>query len=377
MIALRARSIADKLLPHLTEIPDIVKGSYFNSLDGLRAVSILMVITGHLNRSWGIKWIDQLLAGGNLGVCIFFVISGFLITTLLLKEKVKSGTISLKQFYIRRTFRIFPVAYLYLLVLIPLNYWMGLNTTLIEFITAFLFVKNLPFPGYLYGYTTHYWSLAVEEQFYLIFPVIIKWSVRRYTLILLSLIVFMIAYRFVTSRVVLFTYQEWVSSFLTRGLEGILVGSLFSVLMFQNRIPFVFFKKWNFWLNMLCILAIVCVYNNLFNTLVFHLIPSFLTDTILYVVIAVLILINLPSSDGLFFKILNNKIMIYIGVMSFSLYIWQQIFIVNDHWLPGSPDIRWYSIPLNVTLLFVVAYLSYKYYEQPLRNWRRKIEKGT
>src|SRR5205807_9098473 len=85
------------------------------SLDGLRAVSILLVLLGHAAMSDGAPHILSPLSHiGNIGVRFFFVISGFLITTLLLKEQAKTGTISLKQFYLRRTLRIFPAAYFFI-----------------------------------------------------------------------------------------------------------------------------------------------------------------------------------------------------------------------------------------------------------------------
>src|SRR4051812_3227202 len=96
--------------------PPVLQNSYYPSLDGLRGIAILLVVVSHFNLI-SIPYYDVIF-NGKLGVLIFFVLSGFLITTLCIKEKVATKTISLKNFYIRRALRIFPVAYLFLLVLL-------------------------------------------------------------------------------------------------------------------------------------------------------------------------------------------------------------------------------------------------------------------
>lgn len=152
----------------------MLKG-YIPSLDGFRAISILLVIFGHLI-------INQLLPAplysilkevsfGELGVRIFFVISGFLITYLLLKERSKNGGVNLKAFYIRRLLRIFPVFYFYLGIVAILNFSLGFQVPSLYFLSAALYIQNFSPWGssWLIG---HSWSLAVEEQFYLLWPAI-------------------------------------------------------------------------------------------------------------------------------------------------------------------------------------------------------------
>src|SRR6202000_1097985 len=123
----------------------------------------------------------------DTGVHIFFVLSGFLIITLLLKEKWRTGGISLKRFYIRRALRILPVAWLFLLVLIALNSWYGLKIPVINFVASFLFFKNLPLPNE--PYTAHFLTLAVEEQFYLVFPLLLIFSTNGYLITALSIVI--------------------------------------------------------------------------------------------------------------------------------------------------------------------------------------------
>ena len=134
------------------------------SLDGLRAISITLVILSHL-----VKWkhisLEVLGSYGALGVHVFFVLSGYLITNLLLHEYERSSTISLRDFYIRRAYRIFPAAFVFLVVVIIL-YWQQIRWY--HAAAALLYVANMDMARpWIFG---HLWSLSIEEQFYLLWP---------------------------------------------------------------------------------------------------------------------------------------------------------------------------------------------------------------
>ena len=146
------------------------------SLDGARAIAVTLVFTWHLliHADLPLIWrVDY----GNLGVRIFFVISGFLITSLLLAERERTEKISLGDFYLRRIFRIFPAYYVFLLVMaavIPTG-WFILHK--IDFLPSLAFFADYQTPHDALGHT---WSLAVEEQFYLLWPgVIVLLGLRR------------------------------------------------------------------------------------------------------------------------------------------------------------------------------------------------------
>src|ERR1700722_8365542 len=170
-------------------------GGRIASLDGLRAISIALVVGYHaINAATQVKshrdyvgpW--EHLFNGGLGVSIFFVISGFLITHLLLREMKKSGTISLKDFYIRRTFRIWPAFFFYLGIIVLL-YWMHLiGIARRGVVAAGAFVYNyVPHVGN--PLVAHSWSLSVEEQFYLFWPVVLlALGSRRATVIALIIV---------------------------------------------------------------------------------------------------------------------------------------------------------------------------------------------
>ena len=149
------------------------------SLDGLRAISIMLVIASHthwalpgaLSRSAWVNWHHY----GVLGVSVFFVISGYLITKLLLKELDTTGSIRLKHFYVRRAFRIFPAFYVYL-AFVGVLWSMGFEQqTLGSYIAAFTYTWN--YYPHAAGWTLgHVWSLCIEEQFYLCWPLLLLWT---------------------------------------------------------------------------------------------------------------------------------------------------------------------------------------------------------
>jgi peptidoglycan/LPS O-acetylase OafA/YrhL len=156
------------------------------SLDGLRAISISLVVLGHMADRHYIPG-DFLSLYANTGVHIFFVISGYLITQILLREQEQLGTISLRKLYIRKAFRIFPAALVFLAI-ITVIFWHQLHWYQIA--TALLYLGNFGFtqPWFF----QHFWSLSVEEQFYLLWPGILK-RFQVHALMILSLVVLLTA----------------------------------------------------------------------------------------------------------------------------------------------------------------------------------------
>ncbi len=147
-------------------------------LDGIRAFAICLVLLSHsviFGQFSSLRLVG--LGGGYVGVAVFFVMSGYLITTLLLKEEDRTGGISLRAFYLRRALRLFPALWLYLLVVgafclagqLPNHPWHS-------FVASLLYVRNFIGRG---NETDHLWSLSIEEQFYLLWPVILVYLARR------------------------------------------------------------------------------------------------------------------------------------------------------------------------------------------------------
>src|SRR5579862_7766942 len=143
------------------------------SLDGLRAVAVVIVCISHL-----IGGPAALLDLGTVGVRVFFVLSGFLITTLLLSEYDRSGTINLPRFYFRRALRIFPASYTYLAIIALAGSLGVIALRRNDLLYGLTYTVNYFMPASS-AFVQHAWSLAVEEQFYLLWPVLLVLAGRR------------------------------------------------------------------------------------------------------------------------------------------------------------------------------------------------------
>jgi len=355
----------EKLFADITSVPEVLQQSYFPGLDGLRAISIIIVLLGHsLIGTW---WVDYF--PGSIGVDIFFVISGFLITTLLIKEKLKEGKISLSKFYIRRFLRIFPVAYLYLLCLIILNYIFNLHTTLKMFLTAGLYIGNFPVQYGSNWQTAHFWSLAVEEQFYLLFPFILVRSINKYLFIVILILILLpfivIAGRFSEQLYGNHIFHKIMLSFtylLGYGTSSILIGSATSILIFKRIITFNDHRPY-FLSFIIFIIAIALHITGILNwNLIIYIFPF---------LISYVIVLNLKNKN-FFLWILNQPVFIYIGILSYSIYIWQQLFSYNQPWkgLFKYSD----SLLLNYIFLFFIAYLSYNFFESKFLKLKKHFK---
>ncbi len=177
---------------------------YLPTLDGWRAVAILAVIFHHAALfEWGPLSTRGLYEFGDTGVQVFFAISGILICTRLLEEEVKTGSLHLKGFYLRRILRIQPAALLFLLVALLLKFLAIAPLTWGEFFASLVSVRN-----YLHPWTTlpadwvtrHFWSLSVEEHFYLVLPVFLLLVRRRRATLLLGTAFFFLAWGAVAAR---------------------------------------------------------------------------------------------------------------------------------------------------------------------------------
>jgi peptidoglycan/LPS O-acetylase OafA/YrhL len=155
---------------------DASKGNRIPELDGLRAIAVLFVVIYHIMHfaatlPEGPPSVARLVQTlGFAGVSVFFVISGYIITSLLLREKLVSGRVSLSGFYLRRAFRILPPFALYICVIIALRFWDVVAVSPRSVFWSVLFLQNGHFGEANSWLVSHTWSLSVEEQYYVIFP---------------------------------------------------------------------------------------------------------------------------------------------------------------------------------------------------------------
>jgi peptidoglycan/LPS O-acetylase OafA/YrhL len=338
------------------ETPDIIKSSYYSSIDGFRAIAILIVVFGHATNMFS----------GHLGVSFFFVISGFLITTLLLKEYKKNGIIDLKKFYIRRAFRILPLAYLYLTVLFVLSFIFSFSVPLESYLSCLFFIRNtsILIDTGVEGWTGHFWSLSVEEQFYIFIPALLILTIRRLDIFLYILILlFCWAHvsNFIYSKNLLSWEYSQIVSELFRNISGIVIGSGAAVLTYTGILKTSILGKYSTFLS----IVLFCL-ATLIQAKFIPLIPMSISE----ILMAIILVGNLNSKDSILFRFLNHWIIVKIGVLSYSLYIWQQLFTVTIPWkgLFMYSD----SIILNLIGLFIVSYLSYFYYEKKFLKLKLK-----
>jgi peptidoglycan/LPS O-acetylase OafA/YrhL len=315
------------------------------SLDGLRAISISMVVMGHwtsLHYGWEVGG-----AFANLGVRIFFIISGYLITTLLLKEWARSSTIRLREFYVRRAYRILPAAIAFML---PVFVIYGRQTRWYHMAAAALYVTNFDYahPWFL----GHLWSLSVEEQFYFLWPGVLKKWYRHRTTILAGVVLFAPIYRVGCA---LLKFHGRADETFPAVADILAVGCLLAI--FAARLPRI---KQGWALAMVAPVALVPVYVAAVH---FRTTPLLLLVLwpLLHVSIAGLVLHAVQTP----YWILNVKPVVWLGKISYSLYLWQQLFAYG----PQHKDWYWLFVAVGV------ASLSYYLVEQPMLRLREKREK--
>jgi peptidoglycan/LPS O-acetylase OafA/YrhL len=338
--------------------------AYRPDIDGLRALAVSAVIAYH----FGIGEVS----GGFLGVDVFFVISGYLISSIILRE-MQQGVFSFKQFYLRRVRRIFPALFSMMLVTWPLAYRWLLPEQFEEFsnslIYVSLFVSNLFFAGKTGYFDTaietkpliHTWSLAVEEQYYLLFPVVLLLLARRSqsVLVYLSLIAIVFSFGLAVWQPLGKTFAFF--SVLTRIWE-FFFGFLASLIVLRGK------STQSVWLAyvglMLIVLAFVLADESFIH-------PGWIT---LAPVVGCWLLIINPAVGSLVYRLLCCKPVRLIGLMSYSLYLWHQPLLVFYRYQQTGDTPYWHLLLLLTVLLFI-AWLSWRYIESPFRD-RRRVSDG-
>ncbi len=355
-------------------MPEPVEGSksYIPALDGIRAVAVLAVILYHLGYGWA--------QGGLLGVNVFFVLSGYLITDLLLGEYRKNGFVRLRTFWLRRARRLLPALFLMLFIILG---WCAIfnNSQLPQ-------VKNDLFPAIFYysnwwfifehvsyfaqfGPPTplgHLWSLAIEEQFYLIWPLIIilimKISGSKKVLGFVTTIGIAAS---VSEMAVL--YQPYADP--TRLYDGtdtrafaLLIGALLAIYRPRDK-KVVLSENVTGLANLIGGLAVVGLLamfwqTNEYSQFLYRggmLLSSLLTAVIIAIAV-------LPTTA--IAKLLSTPVLKWIGQRSYGIYIWHYPIIVLTTPYNAPPDLA--RSVLQVAASFTCAGLSWKYLEQPIRH---------
>lgn len=328
------------------------------ALDGMRAVSVLLVILGHL----GVPF-----APAGHGVMTFFVISGFLITWLLLREYEARGDVSLRQFYIRRALRLFPAFYSFAVVFAVIYWFVRGPIPWASYISTLFYVSNYYFaivqPAD--GVMEHTWSLAVEEQFYLLWPMLflgLASNLRRLTLVLGGLIVAGCVHRFVLT-FVFHASQTWLFCAFDTRADQLAVGCLMAILLkrFRSRGPLV---------DALCAypvlplvtlaLIIASIGAGLRWGEPYQFTAGFTIEPIL---IAVFLLQLIAFAERGLWRWTSWKPLEYIGKVSYGTYLYHWLVVAGIAKLMPHTSF-WWKVPLAVGGSVLLATISYRLIER-------------
>lgn len=346
---------------------------YYKGLNGIRAIAALSVIVSHLfevmkevNPAFAFSSMDM----ANFGVTMFFALSGFLITSLLLLEQQQTGAVHIKAFYVRRILRIWPIYYLYIalcVISIPLLTGTSILQPSLGYYLAF--GANIPFilGGGLTG-ISHMWSIGVEEQFYAFWP----WLFRKVNNIATKLwiVVIVLILLRVIGYVLLKQFDfPWVYRvvhvvrFDCMGIGGI------AALLYHQKSK---------WVQVLAsvpaqlvsgtVLVLIALGKFRMWMLIEHQLVALLTVCI--------ILANIVHTKPLLQ--LENPVFNVLGKISYGLYVYHPlIIIVTVAMLKGTSlsvaAMSWLLFAIALTASIVLSYLSYEYFEKPFLKWKTKF----
>jgi peptidoglycan/LPS O-acetylase OafA/YrhL len=328
-------------------------------LDGLRAISILIVLCAHSAGTRNVPSWLHVSVFGDLGVRTFFVISGFLITTLLLAEYGKRGRISLGDFYIRRVYRIFPAFYVYLAILLIITAlgWIELPAHDVAFAATY----TMNFHAERTWWLGHLWSLAVEEQFYLLWPFAL--SVLRPQRALWLAVGAIIAAPIL--RVTAFKLWPQIGPLTDQAFPFVFDSLATGCVLALARDRLESSPTYLMWIDSRAFwaLPLACVYALSVNRTGFNLAFG-VTLGNLGIAMAIHRCVRHPTFPvG---RVLEWRPLVFIGALSYSLYLWQQPF-VNRH-----ADSIINAFPFHLVFALAAALLSYYLVEQPMLALRAR-----
>lgn len=357
------------------------KAKYLPSIDSLRALAVLAVIIYHIDVNY--------LPGGFLGVDLFFVLSGYLISSLIIKEYKKMGTLNLYNFYMRRARRLLPAVYFMItvcLVFMVLFNGVLLRKSHLDAVFGYIYSSNWWYIFHKLNYFDsfgaqspfkHLWSLAIEEQFYMFFPLIFLIFNRRKKeegkgpalnknflyivlgLILISLITHILLFDINNINRIYFGTD-------TRAFS-LLVGVVGALLYPMDKLSNPTNSKENLAYSVVSIISIsilitIMFYTTEYNTWLYR--GGFL----LVAVLGLIIIISSGKQHTFISKALSFKPIVFIGKISYSLYLWHFPIIVLTTPVSeiGNPNL--FYVTLRIILTFIVATLSYLVVETPIRK---------
>lgn len=353
---------------------EVEKTVYLPGLNGLRAIAALSVLFAHISQEgiadFGLMNLSNFPMAGY-GVTLFFVISGFLISFLLIKEIEKTKTIDIKKFYLRRILRIWPIYYLFIAICFFALYYLDQTKLIVvpEIWYYIFFSANIPFvfqQGILI--LVHYWSIGVEEQFYLFWPWLVRLSKKN--ILKLSVVFF----------VLLFSAKlfSWVIWGVHSDIYRFLMVTRFHCMMLGAIGAFVFMNNYKIIIGILTNKLIQVFSWLLFLVMGFGLIhiPAVIGQELVAFISLSMILSQVSNKNHIFS--LENKYFDFIGKISYGIYVIHPLIILLLSRLLKDVEVAlWLKYPIVygsvISLTIILAWVSYSYYEKPFLKLKTRF----
>lgn len=359
------------------------KRVFFPNLDGLRFIAALMVIVTHIEQMKMFKkmaYYKYPMHTGTLGVTIFFVLSGFLITYLLLSEERTFKTIQVRKFYMRRMLRIWPLYYLIVLVAFFLLPYLpifsipdyGIEVIYqyfsLKFLLFILFLPNLSLSMFGFvPFVSQTWSVGTEEQFYLFWPWVFK-IVKKYRVMVLFMLIIVYHLFMYLLDLGYFNFlpnKKFVKMLIEAfNFDYMAIGGIFSIWLFdKNKILRFILNNYTFYVSLLLFFALWL--NNVS-------IPYFYFQV--YSLLFAIIILNFAANEQLRVS-LENSLLQYLGKISYGLYMFNSIAIVFAIELASlfNSSSDWLIYPLSILLSILMAAISYVYIEKYFLEFKIKF----
>jgi peptidoglycan/LPS O-acetylase OafA/YrhL len=344
--------------------PAWLAGGRIPSLDGLRALAILLVLFSHAHFPLD-GWMPVAAVkgrGGFLGVQLFFVLSGFLITTLMLREIDRTGRLSLRAFYLRRALRILPAYVCYLAVLALLQWGGALRLRGLDWLAAATYTVNF-LPSYPES-ISHVWSLSVEEHFYLLWPPLVA-ACTAVTCRRLAVGCMAVALAARWGFLLFSPGRNAIDLWTFTRLDDIAAGCLLAYLArdpgWRGRLDAAVATPARLAALLMVFLAAQLCFSRVVGARLFAPTPLALAlglaNDVNVLTIALLMWAALRRPGGSCGRLLNHPAAALVGAMSYSLYLWHALFFT-----PSSP-LSWF--PANLVGTFAAAAVSYYLIERP------------
>ncbi|WP_282935261.1 acyltransferase family protein [Paenibacillus sp. RC67] len=366
--------------------PVVGQGRYMAGLDGLRAIAVFAVIAYHLNLKWA--------PGGLLGVGVFFVLSGYLITDQLIAQWRNKGTVDLKDFWMRRARRLLPALLLMLVVVVA---WFAIfdKARLLalreEVAAGLLYVSNWWLIYHKVSYFEsfgppsplgHLWSLAVEEQFYLLWPVLLLFAIRclprRGPLVGVTLLGAVISALAMVLLYVPGSDPSRVYYGTDTRVFALLIGAALAMVWQSRKLtPRVTVRAQiildSMGLAGLLLISVMIWKTNEYDEFLYR------GGFVLLSFAAAVVVAVLAHPVSLMGKVLGSKVFRWFGVRSYGIYLWHYPIIVMSTPMASSGKFDLARASLQITATLVLAALSWRYVEEPIRrgSWNRMIAQAS